>query len=492
MKKLTSIFILIALVFTWIGVAGEQPATPTDLHNTIQVTKILKGEIWQVRCDVMDNTTYQAGGGYWYPDITNHEHLTSKEGHRSNHCGDWENWVLFVDDNGVATGLYQLKSGSTGGTLPSIMYRAPSRLANVPESQLIYDPTDPYDEMNAYLLEHVFIPSNVMPFRDIPLQEGQRLFWISQNGKQVWHHTGVLRKTHPRFAIVINGTPYTLGVGDTIQIDDVEEGLLQVEEIATANYKLETVTKAPDGNYSIINIVDDPGRPSPTPPPAITPSPTPTDFTPTASPSPTPTPVIDIQGQKIWDDNKDADGIRPDSIIVILLVDNNEIDRQMVTANKEGKWYYAFTGLPEYNDEGEIIGYTISEEAVEGYTMEHLGKNLVNVHPTFTPSPTSTPTPTPTPTATPTPTLTPSPTPTITPQPTFTPTPTPTVSPTPSPKSTDTPMPTSTPTPTPTPTPKPTIPGKQPKRPREIITIEGYDTPLGVDIYINHVGDCFD
>ena len=98
--------------------------------------------------------------------------------------------------------MYQLKSGSTGGTLPSIMYRAPADLAAIPEGQLDYDPTDPNDVMTARLINEVFTPSHVMPFSEINLQEGQRLFWISQNGKQVWHHTGVLRKTNPKFAIV--------------------------------------------------------------------------------------------------------------------------------------------------------------------------------------------------------------------------------------------------------------------------------------------------
>jgi len=61
------------------------------------------------------------------------------------------------------------------------MYKAPGDLANIPESQLIYDPTIPNDPMTARLLE-VFAPENVMPFSEIPLEEGQRLFWISQNG----------------------------------------------------------------------------------------------------------------------------------------------------------------------------------------------------------------------------------------------------------------------------------------------------------------------
>ena len=34
--------------------------------------------------------------------------------------------------------------------------------------------------------------------------------------------------------------------------------------------------------------------------------------------------------------------------------------------------------------------------------------------------------------------------------------------------------------------------GKEPKHPGDTVTIEDYDTPLGVDVMINHVGDCFD
>ena len=35
-------------------------------------------------------------------------------------------------------------------------------------------------------------------------------------------------------------------------------------------------------------------------------------------------------------------------------------------------------------------------------------------------------------------------------------------------------------------------PGKKPKTPGDTIEIEEYETPLGVEIVINHVGDCFD
>ena len=274
------------------GPPDKPTPTPTETPTPtpITVTKKLKGEIWQVRCDIMDNTTFTAGGGYWYADISNWENKTSKEGHRSNHCGNWENWVLFVDENGTAVSLYQLKSGSTGGTLPSIMYRAPSDLAHLGEGQLKYDPTDPNDEMTARLINEVFIPSNVMPFKDIHLEEGERLFWISQNKNQVWHHTGILRKTEPKFTIVINGTPYLLGVDESITIDDLEEGLVEIEEIATANYKLQEIQYDEDGNIVVINEIDPPNKPTPTPPPpVVTPTPTPTP-TPEETDTPTPTP----------------------------------------------------------------------------------------------------------------------------------------------------------------------------------------------------------
>ena len=34
--------------------------------------------------------------------------------------------------------------------------------------------------------------------------------------------------------------------------------------------------------------------------------------------------------------------------------------------------------------------------------------------------------------------------------------------------------------------------GKPPKTPGKTVTFEEYETPLGIDVIINHVGDCFD
>lgn len=454
-------------------------ATPTPTPRPITVTKQLLGEIWQVRCDTMDGTSFQAGGGYWKADITNYRNVTSAEGHRSNHCGDWENWVLFVNENGEATGLYQLKSGSTGGTLPSIVYRPQHNLS---KDQIInIDPTNVTDPVLNMFKENY---AHAMPFSEINLVEGERLWWTSQNGGQMWHHTGVLRKTTPRFAIVINGVPYSLGVGESITLTDVEDGLVQVDEISTANYKLHEIQHTDDGDVIIINEVDDPDRPTPKPPkpletitptPSPTPSPTPT-ATPTVTPSPTPT---------MTPSSSPTPSPSPTSTPEVTATPTPHITD---------------TPTPEVTDEPSPTPYV---------SPSPLPTPTPTSSPTKTPDPTGTPTATikPTPTATPAITATPSPSPSGIPilTPTPTPTSTPTLSPIPTVTTSITPEPTNIPTPTRTPkvTPKPTpalTPYVDPEGHVYPIhigehwyrIIENYGTPLGISIPYNQVGDCFE
>ncbi|MBU5595497.1 Cna B-type domain-containing protein [Amphibacillus sp. MSJ-3] len=85
--------------------------------------------------------------------------------------------------------------------------------------------------------------------------------------------------------------------------------------------------------------------------------------------------VIQIAGEKIWDDADDQDGIRPDSITVNLLANGQEIDKQVVTADED--WAYAFEDLPKF-EAGEEIDYTVEEEAVEGYEVTYDGYDIIN------------------------------------------------------------------------------------------------------------------
>ncbi len=74
----------------------------------------------------------------------------------------------------------------------------------------------------------------------------------------------------------------------------------------------------------------------------------------------------DISGSKVWDDSDDQDGIRPGSVTVILEADGVEVDRTAVTETED--WSFVFLDEPKYDGDMNEITYTVTEEAVDGYT----------------------------------------------------------------------------------------------------------------------------
>ena len=97
-----------------------------------------------------------------------------------------------------------------------------------------------------------------------------------------------------------------------------------------------------------------------------------TVFTVTNSHTPATT---EVSGSKTWDDKEDQDGKRPDSITIRLYADGKQVDAVTVTAEEGWKWN--FTNLSKYAD-GKEITYTITEDAVLGYTSEVDGFNVTN------------------------------------------------------------------------------------------------------------------
>ena len=82
---------------------------------------------------------------------------------------------------------------------------------------------------------------------------------------------------------------------------------------------------------------------------------------------------------KIWDDADNQDGKRPESITVNLFADGTKLKSQSVSADADGNWSYSFTDLPKYAN-GQEITYTVTEDAVDGYTTESDGYNFINTH----------------------------------------------------------------------------------------------------------------
>ena len=89
--------------------------------------------------------------------------------------------------------------------------------------------------------------------------------------------------------------------------------------------------------------------------------------------------LVTIQGTKTWDDNNNADGLRPNSIVVNLLADGTAVQRQEVKAAADGTWTYSFMNLPSMAN-GKKITYTVTEDPVPGYTTTINGYNIINTH----------------------------------------------------------------------------------------------------------------
>lgn len=84
-----------------------------------------------------------------------------------------------------------------------------------------------------------------------------------------------------------------------------------------------------------------------------------------------------VSGTKTWRDNNNQDGIRPSSITVNLLANGQQVASKKVSASDN--WQYSFDNLAAYAN-GQKITYTVTEDAVAGYTSTVDGYNITNTH----------------------------------------------------------------------------------------------------------------
>ena len=85
---------------------------------------------------------------------------------------------------------------------------------------------------------------------------------------------------------------------------------------------------------------------------------------------------VQVSGSKNWNDDGNVAGTRPGSITIRLYANGSEIDHKTVT-EKDG-WSWNWTGLNRYDTDHKEISYTISEDAVDGYTSSISGYNVTN------------------------------------------------------------------------------------------------------------------
>ena len=93
-------------------------------------------------------------------------------------------------------------------------------------------------------------------------------------------------------------------------------------------------------------------------------------YEPAATPVPNPE-MINIPVVKIWNDESNKDGNRPDAITVNIYANGVVAGTHLLTA-AEG-WSYTFTDLPDKDKDGNKIDYTVKEDPVEWYTASVSG-----------------------------------------------------------------------------------------------------------------------
>ena len=421
----------------WNPTPPPQP-TPTPEPVDLTINKTLIGSVWHIRCDYMDGITFKAGGGFWRRDwIKNPSGQTSKEGHRSNKCGNAENWVIWVDGNGQPFRMDEIKSGATGGTLPTVIYE--------PRYQMTAEEILAMESGDINLIWKY--SQNFIDVKDwSTIKIGERMYWTTANNGQVWYHTGVPYKVDaPTYTIYIDGEGYNLVAnGGSVTIPELEQGIHTIIEekygdtYVSAIYVNGVALSEYDGSIEITSdttitventLITPPPTSSPTPPsPPVVPTPTPTPEE-TETPSPTP----------------------------------EETETPSPTPEETESPSPSPSITPE---ETETPSPTPEETETPTPTPEETESPSPIPEETETPSPTpdktETPSPTPIETESPTPTPeeteTPSPTPTSEVTETPSPTPEETETPTPTPEVTETPTESPSPTPeTPSPTPTPTI-----------------------------------
>lgn len=87
---------------------------------------------------------------------------------------------------------------------------------------------------------------------------------------------------------------------------------------------------------------------------------------------------VTVSGKVLWDDNNNADKLRPGSAVVYL-VQNGQRTKELTT-DASANWGFVFNELPKYDAYGNAISYAVDQDAVNGYTKTINGTTIINTH----------------------------------------------------------------------------------------------------------------
>ena len=73
----------------------------------------------------------------------------------------------------------------------------------------------------------------------------------------------------------------------------------------------------------------------------------------------------DVKVTKVWDDNDNAEGFRPESVTINLMKGSEKLGS--IALNQSNNWTYTWTQKQKYEN-GQAINYTVTEDPVSNYT----------------------------------------------------------------------------------------------------------------------------
>ncbi len=87
--------------------------------------------------------------------------------------------------------------------------------------------------------------------------------------------------------------------------------------------------------------------------------------------------TIDLNVVKKWNDNSNARNKRPKSIKLVVKNGNDIVNEKIITGTGN-EWTYTFNKLPKYNNDGEVINYTVDEQEVNEGDLLFYSKEVNN------------------------------------------------------------------------------------------------------------------
>ena len=87
--------------------------------------------------------------------------------------------------------------------------------------------------------------------------------------------------------------------------------------------------------------------------------------------------TIDLNVIKKWNDNSNARNKRPESIKLVVKNGNDIVNEKVITGTGN-EWTYTFNKLPKYNNDGEVINYTVDEQEVNEGDLLFYSKEVNN------------------------------------------------------------------------------------------------------------------